>query len=366
LLRPIPAHFPCWSPEPGLGGAAASFTVPREAASVLLCDVLSDRLRRHLRLEKALSYSPAVAYEALTADRAHVVAWADSAPERRGQLADSFVELLEGLAEGLEADVEPARKRVLDAVDQAERDRPDLVALQMVQSAARDHLLGSKPLGAEEVRRDFAEASLATVATVAKGLRDEALVALPPLTRPRPWVGEHGRTVGTTPITGVAIARLDAPITKERLVSSPEGVTVQMPDGAHLTIRYGQLAAALRWSDGGIALISRDATELRVEPTLWRDGQRICDEIRARIPKGLLLERGERPLQDIPKPATTRAQRWLARLSHALPRAWLPLLLVAIAAVGLAEVLELPAALSRGAALFVVFLIIGRLSLRAD
>jgi hypothetical protein len=110
-------------------------------------------------------------------------------------------------------------------------------------------------------------------------------------------------------VTGSEVRSIDAPVKRERLIQGPEGVSIRWPDGTHRTVRYADLAAVLRYEDGG----------------LWD----VLHEVTARLPEHLLLDQGSRDAGSIPRPTTTFWQRLasgcgscrtLVRREKALPR----------------------------------------------
>jgi predicted Zn-dependent peptidase len=312
-LAPMLPEFPCWCIDDQTGGVAASATLPRVAASTLLCAVASERLHARLRLERAVSYAPGLTYEPQTADRAHVLLYADSNQARRVELTAAFVDVLAGLAEVGEAEVAATRQRVVADLREELQARPDRGVQPALQRAAGDRLLGRPPASLEQVAAEVAAATAEEVASLGRGLRDEALVALPSNAPAPPWVGSRAPVSMASAVQGREVAHLDAPIQPQRLVHSAEGVTLRGANGQDVTVRYAELSAGLSFGDGAVVLIGREAFHLSIEPTLWRHGGRLCEEIRARVPPALLLQREARPPGAIPRPATTGWQRFRAR-----------------------------------------------------
>lgn len=86
-----------------------------------------------------------------------------------------------------------------------------------------------------------------------------------------------------------------------------------LPEPADADIRTS-LAAAVHYDDGCIRLVNPESEWLSVEPTLWRNGAKVCEEICSHIPAHLIVEQGPRNKDSIPKPQTTRWQRLLAAI----------------------------------------------------
>jgi hypothetical protein len=310
---PALLKLPGWFADEESGGVSASATLPREAAASVYCALAGDRLHARLRLERALSYAPGVAYEPFTADRAHLLLYADSDRPRRVELAAAFTEVLEGLEEVGEAETEATRDRWVDAVREGLETRPDDAAGQEARSAAGCWILGRRWEPVERIMAEVAAVTAAEVASVGRAARGEALLALPRQAPPRPWLGSRAPISTVPAVEGREVANVDAPVRPPLLIHSLAGVTLRHACDEDITVRYTHLGAGLAFGDGAVTLIGRDGTHLVVEPTLWRDGARLCEEIKARVPPALLLQRAARPADAIPRPATTAWQRLTAR-----------------------------------------------------
>jgi len=70
----------------------------------------------------------------------------------------------------------------------------------------------------------------------------------------------------------------------------------------HVTVRYADAAALLRWNDGKRSLIGGDGFTIVLDPAQWKDGAAVVSAITARVPDDLVL-----PL-DRPGPATPQPQ----------------------------------------------------------
>lgn len=310
---PLPSSWPCWFTDERCGGVALSFTAARESAVSLFRSLAVERMRARLRMEAALSYSPVVGYDLLTAGRAHLTLFADSDAARRDELVGAFLEVVEGLGTVPEAELETLRARILQEWQEALRGHPDEVARQALGQAAVDWALGRAPDPLEELVEGLKGVTAAQVEAVGRGLRADALVALPEKVQVRPWLGARAPDSYTAAVQGAEFAHLDAPLERSRFVHAPEGLTLRLPDGIEITVRYAQLGVALAWADGAVALIGLDATQLIVEPGLWRDGPRLCQAVRERVPPGLLVSRPARAQEAITRPTTTAWQRLRAR-----------------------------------------------------
>jgi hypothetical protein len=310
----LPA-FPCWFVDNRCGGVAASAVVPRVSAATLFNMIAARRMRERLRFEGAVSYAPSVSYEPLDAGTAHLVFHADSGKERRAELVDAFCEFFERLRDIDDAEVGRARTELLDQWTGPLAPPIEDQALAEVQRAAMDWIFGRDYEPTELLAAEATSVTAAEVGAFAREVQKAVLFALPAGAKLRPLMGKPAPPSTARVVEGRKILSNDAPVNSERLVHGTDGVTLQQSNGAHVTVRYAELGAALWYEDGCVTLIGADAASIAVEPTLWRDGPRICREIRERVPEHLLLNQGARPADTIPKPATTRWQRLRAHLA---------------------------------------------------
>ncbi len=315
-LKPIQPAFPSWFVDNACGGIAVGSLVPRVAASSIFNMIASNRLLERLRKELAVSYTPSVFYEPLNADTAHLVLFADSDQPRRAELSDAFGTLVEKLGEFDDAEVSAAKKQYLDwATGPLAPPLSDRLLLE-VQRAAIDWLFGREYETMEFIAEEAAAVTAADVTAFAAQWKETSLFGVPGKVKIQPWMGKQAPFSIGPVVKGRESAHMDAPIRAERLVHSPEGVSVRGPDGTHFTVRYEELAAALHYDDGYICLIGSDATTVHIEPTLWRNGASICREIYGRIPAHLVIPQGARAADAIPKPKTTAWQRFSASLKQ--------------------------------------------------
>jgi len=313
-LVPIRWTFPSWHVDDQCGGVAASATVPRLAEGPIFNIIAAKRLREELRNKQAVSYSPTVSYNPLNADTAHLVFFADSEPSRRAELAKSFGEVFEKLTEIEENDVEGACKLYLDhmtgplAPPHAER------LVIEVQRAAMDWLFGMPHETLDQLTEGAYSVNADKVRAFAQVVRKNSMFAVPGKTIIEPWMGKKCPISSEEAVDGRKILPVDAPIKTEWLMVGPEGVSLKFTIDQHVTIRYANLVAAVHFDDGGLELVNSDSLWLRIEPTIWRNGAKVCEEIRRRIPAHLILEQGPRDQAAIPKPSTTAWQRLRASL----------------------------------------------------
>jgi predicted nucleic acid-binding Zn ribbon protein len=277
-----------------------------------------------LRVERAVSYAPIVHYDPLDANTAHLVLYADSEPARREELADAFGEVVEGLKEFDGSEIEIAHEEIHErwvgslALPQAQ------LGLVEVNRAAVDWLNGLdfKPLGLLD-----AEAKSVTAGDLVDFSGDvqrSVMFAMPGMLPIRPWIGESVEASSVPLVEGRRIRALDAPVQREVLIHGPDGVSVLWPNGWYTTVRYSGLAAAVCYEDGYVRLMGHDAAMVIVEPTLWRDGENVCREIRESVPEHLLLNHGARSIGTIPRPTANAWQRLRSWVFWRRPMSRLP------------------------------------------
>lgn len=313
-LTPIQNKFPGWFVDNACGGVAVGATVPRVCASTIFGGIASARLRKRLRNDRAVSYAPSASYYPLDANVAHLVLYADSDAPRRAELSEAFGEVVMQLAELDESEVETARKRIREHWSGALAPPATDRIISEVQRAAIDWIFGKAFEPEELLATQLASTTKADVLAVGRELQATAMFALPGDAKLEAWCGTQLPATTTPVVQGRVIPSIDGPIHRARLVYGTDGVSLIFPDGSHHTVRYAELAAAVRYGDGCVSLIGLDAAGVTVEPTLWRDGQEVCRRIRDRINTRLLVELPSRPANAIPKPTTTAWQRLLARM----------------------------------------------------
>lgn len=315
-LAPLPLPHPSWFLDDACRGVAAGAIVPRSPASSAFREIAFRRLRKRLRTELAISYAPQVFYEPLTADVAHLVLYADSDPERRAELAEAFGAVLEELAGVEESEVAAAAAHIRECWTGSLAPPPADMAVADAQRAAMDWIFGTEYESLDSIAADIQSVTSEDVAEFFREVEATAMFALPTGAPLRPAFGERAPVCTSAAVEGRVIHGVDAPMSPERLVSSPDGVSILFPDESHCTVRYSDLAGALFYEDAGVCLIGADAATVTVEPGLWRGGRKAGERIRERVPEPLVLDRRSRPADAVPKPVTTKWRRLIVRLFH--------------------------------------------------
>jgi zinc protease len=313
-FAPILQTFPCWFVDEQCGGVAASATVPRLPEGPIFHTIALKRMHEELRNNQAVSYNPVAIYNPQNADFAHFMLFADSEPSRRAELAKSFGELFEKFSEIDESEVEIARKVYLDHLTGSLAPPHNERLVVEVQATATDWLFGRSHETLDQIAEEACLAGANKVRSFVQDVRKNTIFAVPANIKIEPWMGDKAPVSSAKIVEGRDILHADAPVNTERLVVGPDGVSIKSASGSHFSVRYANLAAALHYDDGGLRLISSDSVWIWIEPTLWRNGAKVCEEIRGRIPAHLLLEQGPRDQAAIPKPKTNAWQRLRASL----------------------------------------------------
>jgi hypothetical protein len=314
--QPAPIHraFPSWFVDDQCGGVAASATVPRLVEGQIFNTIAAKRMREELRNKQAVSYSPTVFYNPLNADIAQLGLYADSEVSRRAVLAKAFGEVFEKLTEIDENEVEVARKFYLDHLTGPFA--PPLAEQLVIEvhRAAEDCSTENYMETLDQLAERACSVNADMVRTFWQVARENTMFAVPGKTIIQPCMGEMSLISSGEAVEGRKILPVDAPIQTEWLMVGPDGVSIKFTIDSHLTVRYANLVAALHFDDGCLQLVNSDSLWMLIEPTLWRNGAKVCEEIRGRIPAHLILEQGPRDQEAIPKPKTTAWQRLRASL----------------------------------------------------
>ena len=301
-----PPATPAYANAP-VQGVAWSAVVGRSPTAQAYTVILDRRLKRELRHEQALAYSPSAALAVRDLQMAHVLAVADGLPEVHSLLVAAFIREIERLAD---KDVgEDELRSVIDSLLlNADTSRG---AIQSVTSAARNSILGRPPRAVASWKEDLAAVSPAQVRTVGREALASSLFVLPQRSVPhRPFTWLSG--CSDTAVAGRRIRSADSPLDPARLVVGPDGVSV-VRGQAITTVRAAECAALLRWPDGGRQFIGRNGSVVRIEPTLWRLRNQ-AGQLDGMVPGDRQVTMPYRDKAAVPRPWTsrgTRAAGWL-------------------------------------------------------
>lgn len=314
-LNPVLTEFPSFFQDDGCGGLAVGATVPRVSAAPIFIGIAQNRLLEGLRNQNALSYSPSVIYDPLNAETAHLILYADSEMNRRAELVDAFSDVFEGFQDVSDLEVESTRKEFLDHMTGPLAPPPNDLAVAEIQRFAMDWLLGKEFETVDSLAAGYHALTATDITAFFSEVKQTSLAALPGQATYKEWAGERAPNSLAPRVKGREVKSVDYPIERIKLIHGPDGVSLKFPDASYHTVRYQDLAGAIHYDDGGVALIGNDATWLTIEPTLWRKGRSVAKSILEHVPVDLLLDHGERSASQIPKPQTTAWQRFIASLT---------------------------------------------------
>ena len=292
---PLPATFPAYVTG-AKGGLAAGLVADRSFAPHATLDILQRRLTQALRHDHGLTYD--VGMGAQEVDRDHVHTWltADVLPEQVPMAAHVLLSTFETLATtgAQEAELASYRRRLEDGYES-----PGPIGL--LERHTRAILNGRPTRSAADSIRLAAEVIPADVAKAAQSLWDSMLVAAP---YDVPAIQGRMARMPSFSATTVVGGKVHKPVAgaSPTLTVSDEGVMFTRAPGEHVTVRYADAAALLRWNDGKRSLIGGDGFTIVLDPAQWKDGAAVVSAVTARVPGDLVL-----PL-DRPGPATPRPQ----------------------------------------------------------
>jgi zinc protease len=295
-LPPTQQTYPAWLVDDHSGGVACTSLVPRMSASPLFQQIAAKRMEATLRTERALSYSPQVIYDALTADTAHLVLFGDSLENSRTELARAFGEVYAGFDQIAESELEEVKATYADGLTGHFALRGDNLKLNEIRRAAVSRLLGHRYDSPEELVAGSAQVTLDDMSAFVTQMKATVMFSLPGAAIIEPWMGESADMSPGVSVEGRRVARSNPHSEPGRLVYGIEGVSLVYPDDSHVTVRYAQIEGALTRDDGSICVIGSDANALTIEPGAWRSGARVCREVRAMVPPHLIIDQGPVPV----------------------------------------------------------------------
>lgn len=265
---PEPARLPLAMPGfafEGVPGPAMLAELPRTTAATAYARILDRELMRVVRADRGLAYRAGAGYLPLSAEAAVVVAQTDSVTGKEQQAVDAFLDVLYALA------MDGPSQQVLDEVVVAATesfDEPSAL-FGRTHSAATDLLLGRPMPDRSALAAEYAALTPRDIRQVAADVVRTATVLLPPQARA---LGRGGftriRATDTQQVQGqrfrVPTESGDVPV---ELIIGVEGVSRVRGDDT-LTIRYTDLAALLRRSDGRRVLVAKSGDSITLDPAV--------------------------------------------------------------------------------------------------
>jgi len=266
-ISPLP--LPSWGPTQ-MPGAMVGAAMPRSAAAVAMAHILRDRAEHRLRRDLGISYDVSTVYLKLNRDDALVMVIASSRDEDAAQAGAELVGVVERLAsEG------PTAEELADELDGMQRAHADpMWPLGQLNYAAECELFGSTYMTPEELQAEAAALRPNEVQATATWFRDNAagFSRNTPRLGP-PWQAYPVWSAGSVGGRTFDSVRKKYPWTKgtPSLIVGDAGVSLMMPEGQCITVRYAGLAGMVRFNERRV-LIGEDGFRLNVDPVEWKDG----------------------------------------------------------------------------------------------
>ncbi|MFF5291605.1 M16 family metallopeptidase [Paractinoplanes globisporus] len=292
-LPVTPAFFPGSS-----GLVVWDAMTPRGAKSAIFADVLERVMFRELRQEAGLSYTVQTDYQPIGRDGALVTAVADGLPENQGAVLGGMVDVLAALRAGR---VDPADVAAV-VTKRVEQFRHAESVGARLPGQALNLLLGRPVEDIEQVIGQSRAVTAADVAEAAAGAWQSGLLMSPVHPEHLGFAAAPSRS--ETAVHGYAHTSLEEP--GHHLIVARGGVSLVQDENV-ATVRYADCVIARAWPDGARQLVGADGIVVRVEPTLFADGQRAIGAIDAATGPVRVFQ-PPRAADDIPKPQP-RAKR---------------------------------------------------------
>jgi zinc protease len=303
----------------GTSGVGMSMVARRSPATSAALYILEQRLTQTLRHERGLSYGVRSDEEWIDDEFVHAWIQADALAEQVPAAAGTMLATAGALAEhgGTREEIGDYAQRLRDAYES-----PGGAILALHRQAHR--ILSRGPDSAlqqpAERIRQFTDLEAQATCDAATGLLENVIVAVPeyvPAVADRmPQLPKWQPAAGT--ITGTEITSRDRRAT---LTVGDDGImlTPAAEGDKHVTIRYCDVAALLRWSDDQRAFVGTDGFSIPLDPGRWPDGGKIAAAIEARVSLDLAVNIGP------PRPQTARSLRSAEPPTSAVGRRRIPL-----------------------------------------
>jgi len=260
--------YPAGFTDP-VGGVAVSGTVVRSVAATALSRLLARSLHSNIRDWAGVGYSAWSRYEPVDADTAVVAAGIDVLPEGRDRLVDMVWAIIEDFARGAVSTDDIRNDAQRSVVEMRDDDRN----LWLPLLAARETLLGQPPPDAAQLEAEILAVDYPAIRAAGIAFRDSLLLGVDPGVARGPTSLRWLDTIADSePVQGRDFTPVDYPVNRSSLTIGDS--RAQLTSGmARLTVAVPDIAAALVFPDGARALVRDDGYQLRVEPTMWRDGR---------------------------------------------------------------------------------------------
>lgn len=266
----------------GRGGIGLSLVGRQSTVNHVALHILQERLTQVLRHERGLSYGVQASAETLDAALVHTWITADALPEQTSTVAHAMLTTFETLA---------AAGSTSEEVEDYVRRRHAVLESQaghagLLHQRAQNILSGRPARDPAETLRRAGELGNDAVGQAVADMLGQVIVAVPtavPAVRGRmPQVPVWSDDTAQ----GTALRSLDSDAT---LTVGEDGVMLTFAPDRNVTVRFGAVAALLRWNDERQSLLAGDGYVLHIDPAEWPDGAAVLDRIGRRVDPGLVV-----------------------------------------------------------------------------
>jgi predicted Zn-dependent peptidase len=262
-LLPLAVQVPAFTVTGRDGGIGMSLVGGESPAFPVTLDILERRLMTELRHDRGLSYSVQGASEYLDAHLRHAWLAADALPEQTDVAADVMLGSFEKLADSgcTSEELAGARRRARDAY------WSPTAPVHVMHRQAEQILFQQPPRDPSDSLRLIGEVTCEDVASAARGLHDQLIVATPHLI---PAVQDRMPRLpmwSATAVEGGARYRMRG--SEATLTIGDEGVMITAEPGKFAAVHANQVAALVKWSDAKLTLIGTDGFSVLLDPDDW-------------------------------------------------------------------------------------------------
>lgn len=324
---PLAMQFPGYLLR-GNGGIGLSTVCRRSVGWHACTDILQRRMTQVLRHEAAVSYQVKAAVEELAPRQMHTLLVADALSEQLPLAAHNMLTTFEALAAGGCAQEE------LDAYTQRLTDNYESPSGPVgVLNRAAQALLEDEPDWQPDVAlRAAAELTPGQTQDIAAAMAASAIVVTPAELPAVQGRMERLPAWSATTIGGTTCRSADS---DAALTISEEGVMLTIGPAEkrqHVTVRYAETAALLRWNNGRQALVGRDGFAVMLDSDEWPRGESLLADIGHRVEQKCVVPIDE-PGQGRPGRGTRAAppvsRKWPKRV-HAWRAVWVVMILLGV------------------------------------
>ena len=274
-LRPVDLDLPGYMIA-GRGGIGLSLVGRRSVGWHACVEILQRRLMQVLRHEFGLSYHVEATGNELSYDLMHTWLAADALPDQLPMTAHSMLNTVEALAAGGCTETELA-----GCCERLSTGRMSHAGvLSMLNRNAEAMLNGDASWDPDRDSRDAAGLTPWAISEIARELHDRMIVVTPALL---PAVQGRMKQLPAWSASAVTGSQYKAVDSNAVLTVGQEGVTLTAEPDHHVTVRFDDVVALLRWNDGKQAVVGADGFAVQLDPDEWPQGEWLLNAIASPI-----------------------------------------------------------------------------------